>query len=391
MEIKEQIEAIGLELKTNFAKAAEEQKLLGAASKETSDKVVAMQTQLDALDKKMVDRVVSGAPEKTVLDEMKENEDIQKIFKDKKGRAFITFSGKNASRIWESKTILETGVGLAGAGVVPIERRAGIVQEARRKLTIRDLLSARPTAMPLVYWVKVNSPLTTASPMMQDEGMVKHLNAVTFTTANSPVRTIATTIKASTQILDDWTELGGFLQVGLGYYVNLQEETQLLSGDNTGDNLNGLITQATSFSSSLGANAFTFIDMIGDAIRQIAAANEVAPTFVVLNTADYWKIRRVKDSLGRYLLGDPGVLGEPNMWGLTVAPTNSIASGTFLVGNGDPVCAEIRDRMELRVELSTEDEDNFRRNLVTIRAEKRMVLTVLRPAAFVTGSLSTSP
>ena len=44
------------------------------------------------------------------------------------------------------------------------------------------------------------------------------------------------------------------------------------------------------------------------------------------------------------------------------------------MGSGSPVAAEIRDRMEMTVEISTEHSDYFTRNLVAIRAEKRLAV-----------------
>jgi HK97 family phage major capsid protein len=267
----------------------------------------------------------------------------------------------------------------------------GIVLEARRKLTVRNVLTARPTTQPLVYWVKVNSPLSLASP--QVEGSGKYQNAVTFTTANSPIKTIATFIRASRQVLDDFNELGGFLRTGLSYYTDREEELQLLAGDNNGENLNGLTTQATAFDSSLlsATSGWTRIDQIGAAINQIGIADEVDASFVILNKRDWWNIRRTKDNFGRYILGDPQSVGNPNIWDLTPVATNSMPSGHFLVGSGDPAAAEIRDRMTMEVALSTEDADNFTQNLITVRAEKRMTLAVLRPASYITGTFSTSP
>ena len=112
---------------------------------------------------------------------------------------------------------------------------------------------------------------------------------------------------------------------------------------------------------------------------------------MILNTNDWWKIALTKDGFGRYILGSPQDLTTPRIFGLDVVPTTSIAQGTFLVGSGSPVAAEIRDRMEMAVEISLEDQDNFRRNLITVRAEKRLALVTKRAASFVTGSFSTSP
>lgn len=47
------------------------------------------------------------------------------------------------------------------------------------------------------------------------------------------------------------------------------------------------------------------------------------------------------------------------------------------------LAAQLYDRQKATVELSTENSDNFRRNLVTIRGEERVALTVSRPETMV--------
>ncbi len=377
------------EQKSFREKAEAEQKTHGTLLTETKTALEALQTQVDAIDSKLAQRHVADTQHKSVIDVLKESEDVCKLVRDRKGRASVTFTGTLASQVGELKTI--SGLGVVTPGVVDADRQPGIVTEARRALTIRSVLSARPTTLPLVYWVKVNSPLSLASP--QAEAQSKFENAVTFTTANSPVKTIATFIRASRQALDDFAELAGFLTSSLPYYVNREEERQLLLGDNTGENLNGLYTQATAFDTSLlvpGAG-WTRIDQVGAAIEQIGIADEIDPSFVILNKRDWWRIRRTKDSYGRYILGDPQTVGNPSLWDLTPVATNTIAAGTFLVGSGNAAAGEIRDRMELTVDLSNEDADNFTKNLVTVRAEKRLVLAVMRPASFIKGTFTTSP
>jgi hypothetical protein len=147
--------------------------------------------------------------------------------------------------------------------------------------------------------------------------------------------------------LDDLTELNGFIMSSLPYYVNLEEELQLLAGDNTGENLHGFLGQVSSFNASLlsPSAGWNRIDIVGRVIQQITSAKEIAPTFIVLNPADWWSMRLQKDSFGRYILGDPQSMVRPNIFGLTAVATTSIAPNTFLVGSGDPVASEIRDRM----------------------------------------------
>jgi HK97 family phage major capsid protein len=239
---------------------------------------------------------------------------------------------------------------------------------------------------------KVTTPMSIGSPVA--EASVKPENSVPFQSVSEKVRLIATWIPATRQVLDDFTELMGFLQSTVPYYIDLEEELQLLGGDNTGENLHGLIPQAASFNSALlpsAAKGWNKIDVIATAIRQINAAKEIDPTFVIMHTNDWWDIRLTKDGFGRYILGDPQVAVRPNIFTLDVVPTTSIAQGTFLVGSGSPVAAEIRDRMEMQVEISTEHSDYFTRNLIAVRAEKRLALITKRANSFVSGSFSTSP
>jgi HK97 family phage major capsid protein len=90
-------------------------------------------------------------------------------------------------------------------------------------------------------------------------------------------------------------------------------------------------------------------------------------------------------------LGDPQTVVTPSLFGLTVVPTTSITSGTFLVGSGNQAACEIRDRMETIVEISTSHASFFTQNLVAVRCEKRLALVTKRVHSFVTGTFSQSP
>jgi HK97 family phage major capsid protein len=378
------------ELSTHFAKAAEEQKNTGTMAISTKEAVENLQKQVDALDVKLAEKHNAVVEQGNGVDKaIKECESLQRLMKDRRGSAVIQLK---ASDLMERKTtITSAAVGQAVTGVLQIDRIPGITQEARQTLRVRDLLSSAPTSMQVVDFVKVNTPMNIASPVV--EASAKPENAVTFTSVSEKVRTIATWIPATKQILDDFVELSSYLNSTLPYYVNLEEELQLLSGDGTGENLHGLITQASAFNVGLlsASAGWNKIDIVGRAIQQITAAKELEPTFIIVHPNDWWGMRLTKDSFGRYILGDPQTNVRPSLFGLDVVPTTSITAGTFLVGSGSPIASQIRDRMEMQVEISTEHQDYFVKNLVAVRAEKRMVLVVKRAASYVTGTFTTSP
>ena len=390
--LEQQLSELKEQLAGHFDNAAKEQKSLGTVLEKTQTKITALQAQADAIDVRLAERKAAEVPQPGVLEVLQANDSVNRLMKDRGGRAVVTLEGKHVRELMGRKTtITSSAVGVATTGVLQIDRIAGITAEARQVLTVRDLLYARPTTMQVVDFVKVNAPMAIASP--QVEASAKAENAVTFTSVSEKVRTIATWIPASKQILDDFTELMGFINSTLPYYVNLAEEIQLLSGDNTGENLHGLITQAAAFNTGLlsSSKGWNKIDIVGRAVQQITGAKELDPTFIVLHPNDWWEMRLTKDGFGRYILGDPQTNARPSLFGLDVVYTTSIANGTFLIGSGNPVASEIRDRMEMQIEFSTEHQDFFTKNLVAVRGEKRVVLVVKRPNSYISGSFTTSP
>jgi HK97 family phage major capsid protein len=150
------------------------------------------------------------------------------------------------------------------------------------------------------------------------------------------------------------------------------------------------VTAATAFQTALGLPVYNKSDNISAAIQQIEIANEIDPTFVVLHPTDYWQILRTKDANRNYVFGNNGITIDP-FWGLTPIRTNKMSVGTFLVGSGNPVAVEIRDRMDMELAISTEHANFFVENKVAVRAEKRVALPIYRPGSFIFGTFAVSP
>jgi HK97 family phage major capsid protein len=397
MESKEILEAIQGEFAGFMAKANEEIKTLGGASLETKTALDEIQKRMDSLDLKLEQESTSKHQHKT-LDEVldgiaKENDSLARFVRDKSGTARFSIEGKDLDDLLSFKTTVTTSaIGFPTSGVMP-EERGRYVGEARRPLRVRDVIPARPTVFQQLYWPKIDHAMTKASPVT--EASAKPENLMTFTVATETVQNIATWIPASRQALEDWSELRGLLTGSLAYQVNKEEDLQFLSGSGTAPALNGLITQATSYDTTLltASDGYEYPDHLAAAAQQVDEADEVPSTFAIIHPGDWWKIRRLKDDNGNYLFGGPhGVADAMRMWDqLRIVPTTAITKGVFLVGSGAPTAAEIRDRMSLEIEISTEHASYFTSNLIAIRAEKRSAICCYRPAAFITGSFTQSP
>ncbi|HZT29942.1 MAG TPA: phage major capsid protein [Bryobacteraceae bacterium] len=353
------------------------------------ENVKAIQKQVDTIEVKASKPGHTGGS--SLLAELQGNPDLSAMVQKGRGSAQFVLSGKSLGELLESKAISTSGLGGTGsAGVVPYERDSTIVAMARPRLRMRDVIPARPTAQGEILWAVETKRPTKASPIQEYVGQ-KPLAEPTFSVEKEPVQTIALCYRASKQILSDWPELEGFLRNEFSARVKQEEDSQILLGSGIAPNLNGLVTQGAAFDSTLlsASDGYEYPDTIAAALQQIDEDDELSGAqFVVLHPGDAWAIRRLKDTVGRYIYPQTPIL---TLWRAPVVETGQITKGTFLVGSGDPQAAELRDRQDLTVELSTEDGDNFRLNLVTVRFELRTALVVKRPNAFVQGSLTKSP
>jgi HK97 family phage major capsid protein len=108
-----------------------------------------------------------------------------------------------------------------------------------------------------------------------------------------------------------------------------------------------------------------------------------------MHPTDWATIETLKDADGRYIIGNPQGTTQPTLWGLPVVATQAITVRKFLTG-AFKLGAQVFDRWSARVELATENEDDFIKNLVTILAEERLALAVYRPEAFIYGDFDTA-
>lgn len=264
------------------------------------------------------------------------------------------------------------------------ERRPGIVEGAFRVFTIEDLLVNVPTSANAIDWLREN--VFTNSAAETAEGALKPESSITFTAGTMPVSTVAHWIKITRQLAMDNAALAAYINRRMVYGVNLRVENQLVAGNGVAPNLNGL-TNAGNFTAhgytaasltALGL-ANNRLDLIGKMIGDCALADYPADV-VILNTADWWTMRLLKDGQGRYLLGEPASTVVPTLFGRPVVASNAMVAGSVWVGSLSQA-ATLHTREGIAVDLSDSDGDNFTKNLITIRAERRLALTVEKPAA----------
>ncbi|CUI07871.1 Phage major capsid protein [Janthinobacterium sp. CG23_2] len=298
---------------------------------------------------------------------------------------FLKRDGRVRTRVEVKNTVTNTIAGTFS------ERRPGIVEGAWRVFTIEDLLVSVPTSASAIDWLREN--VFTNAAAETAEGAQKPESSNTFTPGTMPVSTVAHWIKITRQLAMDNPALSAYINRRMVYGVNIRVENQLVGGNGVAPNISGL-TLVGNFTAhgytaaaltGLGLSPINRFDLIGKMIGDCAAADYPADV-VILNTADWWTMRLAKDSQNRYLLGDPGSTVVPTLFGRPVVASNAMAAGKVWVGSLAQA-ATLHNREGIAVDLSDSDGDNFTKNLITIRAERRLALTVEKPAAARYGDL----
>jgi HK97 family phage major capsid protein len=357
---------------------------LAGTAKELADEAIAgmneAKARLDEIEQKIARKGDEAPSFKTAGQIAIENDDVRAMMAAGRGKASFELEQK---AIISSLTTDANG----SAGDLVFPDRKPLVDAVERRMTVRDLLMPGNTNSGSIQYPKETGFTNSAATVTETAGTAKPQSEIKFDIVTSNVTTIAHWVLATRQILDDAPMLRSYIDGRLRYGLRYAEELQLLNGDGLTTNLNGVYTQATAMSANPGVVTYPQrFDVIRFAILQASLA-ELPPSGVVVHPTDWALMELTKDDVGRYIVGNPAGEAQPRVWGLPVVPTQAMAADKFLVG-AFSTAAQIFDRQDARVEVSTEDSDNFRKNLVTILAEERLALAVYRPEAFIKGDFS---
>lgn len=290
---------------------------------------------------------------------------------------------RGSSRPMMLKTITSLP-GSAGPGIFPEYLPTPVIPPSQ-PLTIRDLCQQGTTDKPSIIWLQENV-FTNNAGYQSSEGALKPQSDITYTQQTINVATLAHWFKASKQVLADFPLLRTLID-GRGMFgLKLVEEREILFGDGNTNHLHGLVPQATPYNVGLTKGTDTMLDVLRHAMLQVTLAFYPS-TGIAISPKDWHDIELLKDGFHRYLFSNPAGSIPAMVWGLPVAQCFSFGAGEFLVG-AFKLAATILDREEANVLVSTEDQDNFVRNLVTVLFEERLALAVSRPKAIISGDFA---
>ncbi|WP_431959449.1 phage major capsid protein [Actinacidiphila sp. bgisy160] len=302
----------------------------------------------------------------------------------------------------EGKSIFSLSAGTQTINAFGSAQDIGLVEYQRRKTHIRDLFPKATTKASILYGIRETGWTNNAAQVKEryaadgvspatggptDVFGKAQESDITFEPMMYPVVEIATILRVHKNTLADEPMLKSFLSGRLTEALKFREDVDLLSGTGGSQALTGLFN-TPGVQTYTGSNQDGYSVQVRRAITRSLLA-EFEPTGLVV-APDMWeKVELETDDTGAFRVAMSVAVGaEKKVWRIPVVETTAMPSGKYLLG-AFGMGAQIYDRQNTTVTVSSEDQDNFQRGAVSIRAESRVGFTVDRPESFVIGSWTT--
>ncbi|SAK98090.1 Phage capsid family protein [Caballeronia pedi] len=334
------------------------------------------QSRLTELEQKAARRGAGGAPgivdTKSIASQIKGTNELAMFLK-----GTTPTTGKMPL---ELKSVVSDGT---TPNITPFAQTVpGIQAPLVRRLTIESLIPSTPVTTGAVQWLR-ETTFTNNAAAQKKQLDTKAESDIKFESKSATIATIAHFVTASKQVLDDQNGLQAYIEQRLRYGLDLATENQLLNGDGAEGDIGGLLLPGnhTAFVGT-GLGKTTPLDYLRRAKTQLQKAFFI-PTALIINPTDAETIDLLRDDEGRFLVA-------PNspIWGMAPVVTEAIAEGDFIVADF-PNSAVIWDREDASLQLGYVN-DQFIKNAITLLVERRLQMSVTRPAGIIYGEFATA-
>jgi HK97 family phage major capsid protein len=382
--ISKSLDRLEANLVAMSTKAEGEMATLGKVSADTKAALDAIGTQ----QREMADRLTQIEQKSTATPETPADQSWgAQVVKSADFDDFVRSGFKRGMRIEVKNTLVGSD-----ANVAP-DRKPGIVAGAFLPFSMENLLPSAPTSSNAIEFTKEN--VFTNSAAETAEGGAKPESSLTWTLVNMPISTVAHWIKISRQLSMDNVALAAYVNTRMRYGVNQKVDTQLVVGNGTPPAISGTLN--TGNYTAHGYTAANITAFPATTLKRFALIRKVMgdlyaagypPTAILLNPSDWasMEIELMTVAAGQTLFS-VGEGGQPRLFGLPVVQSIGMTAGSFQVGAFSEAYM-VYNREGVVVDMSESDSDNFTKNLITLRAERRLALATEKPAAVRGGLLS---
>lgn len=274
----------------------------------------------------------------------------------------------------ELKALLDT------TGFAPESTRISLVLPgALRRPVVADLIPQGTTNAAAIKYMEETTTTNAAATVA--EGAAKPESTLVFTEKTSNVRKIATVLPVTDELFEDAPAMRSYIEARLRLFLQLTEETQLISGSGVAPQLTGMLNVAGISTQAKGADPTP--DAIYKAMTLIRTLAFLDPSGVIAHPNDWQDIRLLRTADGLYIWGAPMDSGPERIWGVPVVVTPAATENTIVVAAFD-TAMQIFRRNELSFAVSDQHSTFFTENKLMLRVEERLAFVVYRPKGICT-------
>ena len=323
----------------------------------TAEQLKSIEAQLNELKDVNISKVNQS---KTMKDEIKENKEaIKEIAKGSNAELVVKAETLRASIATNPHDLLLDGIG----------------QLARKKRSLYDTFRKIPVGkgnhngtISYIDWdettVKAAAAVAEGDPFPESTAKFKG-----YTLA---LRKIGDTLPVSEEFFEDEEMAAGELGLFLDTNVEDKIDSQLVIGDNTGENLKGLVSSVPAYtpvaSGIADANIYDLINKVVESITS-TGGSKYSPDFVAMNIADINKLKLKKDTTNNYVFD----FNDPRIGSLNIIEDNNVVANTLYVG--DSRFARIYE-MGGVVLSKGYGANQFTEDMMTLKARKRLAFLI---------------
>lgn len=285
----------------------------------------------------------------------------------------------------KASNVLESG--FSGDVIAPL-RLDDIYRDPLRPVHLRQFMNMGRMSSNQVLYNKLSGE--TDGSGTTSEGSSAGQSDFALTATEVPARKINTYLNISKEMMEDADFILSYLQTQVVGRILMQEDTQVLTGNNSAPNLQGIIPVAKLYTLGVigGTNSsdINYYDVLMNAVTQ-ARVSYYVPNYIIVHPNDYQTVLMARDQYGRYQFEQNIAAGQNGFFigGALLVPNTAMSQGTFLVGDFS-LGAQLFQRDDLEITFSTQNASNFVQGLVTVLVEERLANVVYRPNAFIYGS-----
>jgi HK97 family phage major capsid protein len=275
----------------------------------------------------------------------------------------------------ELKTLMTTA-----AGWTPETTRSGrLVESAQRPIQVTDLVPMDPTDQSAYVYMEETTFTNNAAEVA--EGGTYGEAAFALTEQSSTVRKVGVWLPVTDEQLEDERAARAYIDRRLPFMARQRLDGQILVGNGTAPNLRGVNNVVGIQTQAKGADPVP--DAVYKALVKVRVTGRAFPNACVFHPNDWQDVRLLRTADGIYIWGNPSEAGPLRIWGVNVVESDAQTENTAVVGDWENFSL-LAVKRGIEVQVTNSHSTFFIEGKQAIRADMRVALVFLRPAAFAT-------